>query len=393
MADEYFGNLETLRLKSRSGERNNRLVKEDTPATEAKAKDLIRKLNDIAKTARCKGMSIRVGDNDDVAALTQGTWSVYLIQHPDGTDEKGEPVVVNEGFVIMKRVNHYTVEIIYLCARGNGHRISHRIQREADENGDRVRLTALPEPAVINFWKSRGFNFNYPSGFQAGVKTLEKKLTNWVKTDNKVHELENKRRAGGQVPNAAMRIAKEARDTAGEAVKAEITKMDRKSSSDQRLDHPPMLWIEINGIPDLGQAEEEVEEEVEEKNPVLAADPAVLQDPPAPRRDPPAPRPQNRPRGAQGRGRVLAKRHRKVLRDNIQGITKPAIRRLARRGGVKRLSGLIYEETRGVLKVFLEQVIRDAVTYTEHARRKTVTAMDVVYALKRQGRTLYGFGG
>ncbi len=28
----------------------------------------------------------------------------------------------------------------------------------------------------------------------------------------------------------------------------------------------------------------------------------------------------------------LAKRHRKVLRDNIQGITKPAIRRLARRG-------------------------------------------------------------
>ncbi|XGW20396.1 hypothetical protein V3C99_003858 [Haemonchus contortus] len=88
-----------------------------------------------------------------------------------------------------------------------------------------------------------------------------------------------------------------------------------------------------------------------------------------------------------------AKRHRKVLRDNIQGITKPAIRRLARRGGVKRISGLIYEETRGVLKVFLENVIRDAVTYCEHAKRKTVTAMDVVYALKRQGRTLYGFGG
>ncbi|XP_077541316.1 histone H4-like [Haemaphysalis longicornis] len=88
-----------------------------------------------------------------------------------------------------------------------------------------------------------------------------------------------------------------------------------------------------------------------------------------------------------------AKLHRKVLRDNIQGITKPAIRRLARRGGVKRISGLIYEETRGVLNVFLENVVRDAVTYTEHAKRKTVTAMDVVYALKRQGRTLYGFGG
>ncbi|MBA0603641.1 hypothetical protein Gorai_003779, partial [Gossypium raimondii] len=100
-----------------------------------------------------------------------------------------------------------------------------------------------------------------------------------------------------------------------------------------------------------------------------------------------------RGKGGKGLGKGGAKRHRKVLRDNIQGITKPAIRRLARRGGVKRISGLIYEETRGVLKIFLENVIRDAVTYTEHARRKTVTAMDVVYALKRQGRTLYGFGG
>ncbi|MBN3283478.1 H4 protein, partial [Polyodon spathula] len=71
----------------------------------------------------------------------------------------------------------------------------------------------------------------------------------------------------------------------------------------------------------------------------------------------------------------------------IQGITKPAIRRLAHHGGVKRISGLIYE-THGVLKVFLENVICDAVTYTEHAKRKPITAIDVVYALKRQGHTL-----
>jgi len=57
-----------------------------------------------------------------------------------------------------------------------------------------------------------------------------------------------------------------------------------------------------------------------------------------------------RGKGGKGLGKGGAKRHRKVLRDNIQGITKPAIRRLARRGGVKRISGLIYEETRGVLK-------------------------------------------
>ncbi|XP_047076275.1 histone H4-like isoform X1 [Lolium rigidum] len=105
-----------------------------------------------------------------------------------------------------------------------------------------------------------------------------------------------------------------------------------------------------------------------------------------------------RGKGGKGLGKVGAKRRRKVLLDNIQGITKPAIRRLARRGGVKRFSGLIYdyEETRGVLKVFfenLENLIRDAVTYTEHAGRKTVTTMAVVHALKRQGLTMYGFGG
>ncbi|KAJ7659129.1 hypothetical protein DFH06DRAFT_1281703 [Mycena polygramma] len=65
-----------------------------------------------------------------------------------------------------------------------------------------------------------------------------------------------------------------------------------------------------------------------------------------------------RGKGGKGLGKGGAKRHRKILRDNIQGITKPAIRRLARRS-----------ETRGVLKIFLENVIRDSVTYTEHAKR------------------------
>jgi histone H4 len=97
---------------------------------------------------------------------------------------------------------------------------------------------------------------------------------------------------------------------------------------------------------------------------------------------------------AASKGTLGAKRHKgKRLRDNIQGITKPAIRRLARRGGVKRISGLMYEETRGILKIFIEEVLRDTVHFTEHAKRKTVSAMDVVYALKRQGKTIYGFGG
>ena len=97
--------------------------------------------------------------------------------------------------------------------------------------------------------------------------------------------------------------------------------------------------------------------------------------------------------GGKGLGKGGMRRHIKLLRDNIRGVTKPAIRRLARRGGVKRISGLVYEETREVLRIFLQNVIREALTYTEHAKRNTVIAMDIVYALKRQGRVLYGFGG
>ena len=97
-------------------------------------------------------------------------------------------------------------------------------------------------------------------------------------------------------------------------------------------------------------------------------------------------------KGGKAGKKAIAKRHVPHVKDNKSGITKPAIRRLARRGGVKRISGLIYEETRTVLKTFLQSVVKDAITYTEHSRRKTVTALDMVYALKRQGKTLYGFG-
>ena len=103
----------------------------------------------------------------------------------------------------------------------------------------------------------------------------------------------------------------------------------------------------------------------------------------------PGPVSKGKGKGGKGYGKVGAKRHtKKAIRETILGITKPAIRRLARRGGVKRISALIYEESRNVLKSFLEQVVKDSVTYCEHAKRKTVTSLDVVYALKRQGKTL-----
>ncbi|KFR05975.1 Histone H4 [Opisthocomus hoazin] len=115
-------------------------------------------------------------------------------------------------------------------------------------------------------------------------------------------------------------------------------------------------------------------------------------------------------KGGKGLGKGGTKRHHKLLCDNIQGITKPATRRVARqreahlgahlRGDAWDVAGLtpshlelIYEEMHGMLQVFLENVIHDTITYSEHAKGKTVTAMDVVYALKHQRHTLYSSGG
>lgn len=77
--------------------------------------------------------------------------------------------------------------------------------------------------------------------------------------------------------------------------------------------------------------------------------------------------------------------------DRNGGATRGGIRRLARRGGVKRISATVYQEVRSVLRTFVEGVIRDATAYSEHAKRKTLTALDVVHALKKRGRVLYGY--
>lgn len=57
--------------------------------------------------------------------------------------------------------------------------------------------------------------------------------------------------------------------------------------------------------------------------------------------------------GRLGQGR---RRHRKVLKDTIQAVTKGDIRRLARRGGVKRISAGIYNEARAAMKDFMIKV-------------------------------------
>jgi histone H4 len=69
----------------------------------------------------------------------------------------------------------------------------------------------------------------------------------------------------------------------------------------------------------------------------------------------------------------------------------PALRRLARRGGVKRISATCYDSVRDALRTFLGVIVHDIAVLVEHRRRVTVCVPDVLLALKRNGRTLYGY--
>jgi histone H4 len=70
-------------------------------------------------------------------------------------------------------------------------------------------------------------------------------------------------------------------------------------------------------------------------------------------------------------------------------LSKGGIRRLARRGGVKRLAEPVYEDMRAAISQFVNVIMRDTATILELTKKKTVTTSDVLYALKNNGRPLY----
>jgi len=67
--------------------------------------------------------------------------------------------------------------------------------------------------------------------------------------------------------------------------------------------------------------------------------------------------PSQRRSGGLGLGKgVTSRRHIRVQKDTILSITKGDLRRLARRGGVKRISADIYDHARQALRDFLRDV-------------------------------------
>ncbi|OJJ50929.1 hypothetical protein ASPZODRAFT_126902 [Penicilliopsis zonata CBS 506.65] len=93
---------------------------------------------------------------------------------------------------------------------------------------------------------------------------------------------------------------------------------------------------------------------------------------------------------------ALPRRGRKPIRDNILGVSRQSIRRLARRGGIARINIDIYQGVRQVIKDRLELLISQLVELLESGNtpdheRTIVDSRDVVYVLSRLGTPMYGF--
>jgi histone H2A len=73
--------------------------------------------------------------------------------------------------------------------------------------------------------------------------------------------------------------------------------------------------------------------------------------------------------------------HRQVLRDNLNGISNQQIARLCADAGVDKVSSSIFGDVRGSLKALLEDLVRDTITYEEHARHSNVSAHEVLQAM------------
>ncbi len=85
--------------------------------------------------------------------------------------------------------------------------------------------------------------------------------------------------------------------------------------------------------------------------------------------------------------------HRKILRDNINGLKKPQLKRLIYRAGIPRVSGLVYEKLREISLAYLRKVLKNSVIIMEHARRKTLSEEDVLMAMESLGMSkVYGGG-
>jgi len=82
-------------------------------------------------------------------------------------------------------------------------------------------------------------------------------------------------------------------------------------------------------------------------------------------------------------------KHRKILRDNIHGLTKPSLKRLAAAAGIKSMNGMIYMEIRAVISIFMHKIIKDAFINLNYEFLRILRLRHVAKAAKDNGYTVY----
>lgn len=93
-------------------------------------------------------------------------------------------------------------------------------------------------------------------------------------------------------------------------------------------------------------------------------------------------------KGGKG-GKLGALRHAGSDKILTVGYSKPGMRRLCKRAGCKMVSSTAYAEIMRVVRKFANEYVMNSFCYADHAKRKTVIAIDGLAAGTRMGRPMY----
>ena len=83
-----------------------------------------------------------------------------------------------------------------------------------------------------------------------------------------------------------------------------------------------------------------------------------------------------------GYGKGGAKRHQKIARNPLEDISKNDISRLFNKAGALRLSILVPDHIRAILRIILEELMGNTTTITEYGNHKTVSQKHVRLGIK-----------
>lgn len=104
---------------------------------------------------------------------------------------------------------------------------------------------------------------------------------------------------------------------------------------------------------------------------------------------PPSPKKQTAV-GKAAKGKVS--RRAKEQQRAIDGLTRPAIKRLAKKGGVKRMKADVFLDTRDACSQFVSTVLDNAVVLAEFENKSSITSNHLIRALQMNNVGVIGFG-